>query len=58
MALRSNDRTDVVAGQLVSWNYWSVLGVEPILERAFLPEEDATEDSHPVAILSYGGPST
>jgi len=53
MALKTGDRSEVVVGQLVSWNYWSVLGVDPILGRSFFPEEDATNDSHPVAILSY-----
>src|SRR5205085_9334489 len=36
-----------------SGNYFDVLGVKPVLGRAFLPEEDATPDSHPVAVLSY-----
>jgi macrolide transport system ATP-binding/permease protein len=40
--------------QLVSGNYFSVLGVRPVAGRTFLPEEDRTPRSHPVAILSYG----
>ena len=47
----SNDRA---WGYLVTHNYFDVLGVKPFLGRAFLPEEDATPGSHPVAILSYG----
>src|ERR1700731_2425122 len=43
-----------VWGYLVSGNYFDVLGVKPALGRAFLPEEDKTPGSHPVAILSYG----
>jgi putative ABC transport system permease protein len=53
MGLRSSGGTEVVMGQLVSWNYFSVLGVEPVLGRAFLQEEDATSGSHPVAIISH-----
>ena len=53
MGLRGVGGTDVVMGQLVSWNYFSVLGVEPVLGRSFLPEEDQTEGTHPVAVLSY-----
>jgi putative ABC transport system permease protein len=43
-----------VWGYLVTGNYFDVLGVKPALGRAFLPEEDKTPGSHPVAILSYG----
>jgi predicted permease len=53
MGLRGSDGTDVVMGQLVSWNYFSVLGVEPVLGRSFRPEEDQTEGTHPVAVLSH-----
>jgi predicted permease len=53
MALTGDDRPEVVIGQHITWNYFSVLGVEPMLGRSFLPEEDQTPGSHPVAILSY-----
>jgi predicted permease len=53
MALTGPGRPEVVIGQLVTWNFFSVLGVEPFLGRSFLPEEDQTPGSHPVAILSY-----
>src|SRR6266511_2532328 len=46
-------RAEVVFGELVSGNYFDVLGVKPILGRGFLPEEDQTPGSHPVAILNY-----
>lgn len=38
---------------MVSGNYFDTLGVRPVLGRTFLPEEDQTEGSHPVMILSY-----
>jgi predicted permease len=53
MAFTGEDRPEIVIGQIVTWNYFSVIGVEPILGRAFLPEEDRTPGSHPVAILSH-----
>jgi predicted permease len=40
-------------GQLVSANYFSVLGVQPHLGRFFLPEEDTTPGAQPVAVISY-----
>ncbi|MFL6568711.1 MAG: ABC transporter permease [Chthoniobacterales bacterium] len=42
-----------VWGYLVTGNYFDVLGVKPMLGRAFLPEEDQTPNSHPVAVISY-----
>ena len=41
-------------GQIVSGNYFEVLGIRPARGRFFLPEEDSTPGGHPVAILSYG----
>jgi len=40
--------------ELVSGNYFEVLGVPPVRGRSFLPEEDQTPGAHPVAVLSYG----
>ena len=41
-----------LAGETVSHNLFSILGVEPILGRTFLPQED-TLQGEPVALLSY-----
>jgi macrolide transport system ATP-binding/permease protein len=51
--LTINNTSQRVWGYLVSGNYFDVLGVKPMLGRAFLPEEDQTPDSHPVAVISY-----
>ena len=40
--------------EIVSGNYFDVLGVKPALGRAFLPEEDAVPGARPVVILSHG----
>ncbi len=53
MGLGGADQPEVVMGQLVSWNYFSVLGVQAHLGRTFLPEEEETPGSHPVAVLSH-----
>jgi len=42
-----------IRGLLVTANYFSVLGVNAVLGRTFLPEEDRTPGSHPVAVLSH-----
>jgi len=43
----------VVNCQLVAANYFSVLGAEMVLGRGFLPEEESTPNTHPVAVLSH-----
>lgn len=53
MAVGGTGAPHVAFGQLVSWDYFQVLGVEPVLGRGFLPEEDAEFGAHPVAVLSY-----
>jgi predicted permease len=53
MGLKADGQAEVVMGQTVSWNYFEVLGVKPLLGRTFLPHEDQTPDSHPVAVLSH-----
>jgi predicted permease len=42
-----------VYGNLVSGNFFSVLGVRPALGRFFLPEEDLTPLAHPVIVVSH-----
>ena len=54
MAISGPDRPAVLWGQLVSWDYFSVLGVEPRMGRAFLPEEDETLGANAVTVLSHG----
>jgi macrolide transport system ATP-binding/permease protein len=41
-----------VAGMLVSGNYFRALGVEPILGRGFIPEEDDKPGARPVLLIS------
>lgn len=40
--------------EMVTANYFDLLGVRLPLGRAFRPEEDATPLAHPVAVLSHG----
>jgi putative ABC transport system permease protein len=53
-SLLSGDEPERVNGELVSANYFSLLGVRAIHGRTFLPEEDRTPDTHRVAIVGYG----
>jgi len=50
----SQGTTERIVGELVSSNYFSVLGVNPALGRLIAAEDVQTEDEAPVAVLSYG----
>jgi predicted permease len=42
-----------IKGQLVSANFFSMLGVEAVVGRTFAPDEDSGAGAHPVAVISY-----
>jgi predicted permease len=42
-----------IAGEVVSDNYFSVLGGDAILGRTFTPEENRWPGEHPLVVLSY-----
>jgi predicted permease len=50
----SHGTTERIAGELVSSNYFAVLGVNPALGRLIAPEDVQTEGEAPVAVVSYG----
>ncbi|MBO0799172.1 MAG: ABC transporter permease, partial [Blastocatellia bacterium] len=47
------ESAEVIWGERVSGNYFEVMGVKPILGRGFLPEEDRTQNTHPVVVISH-----
>ena len=49
-----HDRTDLANAELVSGNYFQVLGVPAIVGRTLLPSDDVARLGSPVAVLSYG----
>ena len=54
MNVTHGDRTEHVSGELVSGNFFEVLGVRPWAGRLFTQDDDRTPGAHPVAVLSYG----
>ena len=54
LSLRSEgaDMGTGIYGNFVSGNFFSVLGVRPAFGRFFLPDEDRTEGTHPVIVVS------
>ncbi len=53
LSVSSGGRSDRVMGQMVSANFFSVLGVGAERGRVFIPSEDVGELAHPVAVLSH-----
>jgi predicted permease len=52
--LGSGDQTERVRAEAVADNYFGMLGIQPLLGRAFLPDENNAPGANPVAVLSYG----
>jgi predicted permease len=53
MNVSHGDQTERVSAELVSGNFFEVLGVRPWAGRLFTQEDDRTPGAHPVAVLSY-----
>jgi predicted permease len=53
MSLTGKDKPERIWGTVASANYFTVLGVQPILGRGFLPAEDEKPGGAPVAVISY-----
>ncbi len=53
LSLNSGGEPEMVAGAVVTGNYFDVLGVKAALGRTFLPEEDAVESRFPVVVLGH-----
>ena len=53
-SLTYEGRTELVSGELVSGNYFPVLGVGAALGRVFNAQDDLIQGGHPLAVLSYG----
>jgi predicted permease len=51
---RSTGEGRQLFAEVVTGNYFDVLGVKPLYGRTFLPDEDRTLGTHPVAVLGYG----
>jgi predicted permease len=54
LAASWHGQTDRVPAEIVSGNYFQVLGTHAAIGRTLLPEDDRTPGAHPVAVLDYG----
>ncbi len=53
LSVRTEGQAERAWGEIVSANYFNVLGVRAMLGRGFLPAEDSALGGHPVVVLSY-----
>ena len=53
VSLSVANQTERVQAELVSGNYFSMLGVNAAAGRVFSPEDDKTKGGHPVVVLSH-----
>jgi len=54
MSVSYAGRTERISGEVVSGNYFPVLGVAAALGRVFTAGDDHMQGGHPVAVMSYG----
>ena len=53
MTATIDDKAEVVTSEMVSGNYYSSLGVHPVLGRSIVDSDDAAPGSGPVMVISY-----
>jgi predicted permease len=53
-SLSFEGRTELIAGELVSGDYFPVLGVGAAIGRVFTADDNLRQGEHPVAVLSHG----
>jgi predicted permease len=53
VGIQWKNSSSLANSELVSGNYFSLLGVQPALGRVLLPEDSATRGASPVVVLSY-----
>ena len=52
-SIASHRQTERGSGELVTGNYFDVLGVRPVLGRILSPADDDVQGAHPVIVLSH-----
>ncbi len=52
-SIASRGQTERGSGELVTGNYFDVLGVRPVLGRVLSPADDDVQGAHPVLVLSH-----
>jgi len=53
VGLQYHDESKLASAELVSGNYFQVLGLQPAAGRLLVPSDDEVQERNPVAVLSY-----
>src|SRR5579864_9175951 len=53
LTMTDGEKPELIWGEIVTGNYFSGLGVRPVVGRGFLPDEDRTAGEKPVCVLNY-----
>jgi putative ABC transport system permease protein len=53
VGLQWRSQTELADAELVSGNYFDVLGVQPALGRLFVPSDDVAQEDSPLLVLSF-----
>jgi predicted permease len=54
LSVAGQGRTERAQGELVSGNYFQVLGIRPVLGRVISMDDETAAGANPVAVLNYG----
>jgi predicted permease len=53
LSMTDGEKPELIWGEIVTGNYFSGLGVHPVVGRGFLPDEDQAPGEKPVCVLNY-----
>ena len=53
LTLQTRGSSERIFAELVTGNYFSTLGIQPVAGRFFSPDEDTNPGTHPVAVMNY-----
>src|SRR5262245_24769998 len=53
LSLRVSDQNERIWGEIVTANYFSLLGIQPVVGRVFRGDDERNPDAWPVAVISY-----
>ncbi|HML16969.1 MAG TPA: ABC transporter permease [Bryobacteraceae bacterium] len=54
LSITEGDKPELIWGEIVTGDYFSGLGVHPMIGRGFLPDEDRAPGAKPVCVINYG----
>src|SRR3984893_15669254 len=53
LSMTDGEKPELIWGEIATGNFFSGMGIRPVLGRGFLPDEDRNPGDKPVCVLSY-----